>query len=358
MITEKFWQGKKVFITGHTGFKGSWLSLWLAQLKVKLYGYSLPAPTDPSLFKTANVEQCFVKSYLADINDYNKLQDAVKASDPDIIIHMAAQPLVRKSYDFPLDTYQTNVIGTANILNAARACNHIKAILVITTDKCYQNNEWDWGYRENDRLGGIDPYSSSKACAELIVSSYRQSYFKQQEVGVATARAGNVIGGGDWAAERLLPDCLKAINENKMIVLRNPTAIRPWQHVLEALHGYLLLIEKLYYDNNIWSGSWNFGPDDSMSISVEELTKKICKSLGGTYKKEIISTDKHEAKLLKLDCSKARNNLKWKTLLTMDECIEYICQWQNAYVNLQDMNEYTINQIKAYVKIMRSMEVL
>jgi len=349
MITEEFWQEKRVFITGHTGFKGSWLSLWLKELGAKLYGYSLMPPTTPNLFEGAHVKDCFEKSYIADINDYKVLMSAMQESNPEIVIHMAAQPLVRDSYDNPIYTYQTNVMGTVNFLESIKNCNNVKAALVITTDKCYENNEWYWGYREIDRLGGFDPYSSSKACAELVTAAYRQS-FLSDKVALATARAGNVIGGGDWAKDRLIPDCLKAISQNKIIEIRNFNAIRPWQHVLEALHGYLMLLEKLYYNRNGFAESWNFGPNEEAAVNVGTIVDMLCEKLHGRYKVQQAKTNCHEAKYLKLDCSKAYNELGWRPVMEFRQTIELIIDWYKVYTNEENMRKITLEQIKQYMK--------
>ncbi|MDQ0205053.1 CDP-glucose 4,6-dehydratase [Pectinatus haikarae] len=351
MIDKNFWHGKKVFITGHTGFKGSWLSLWLFEFGAQLYGYSLKPPAGENLFDCAAVEKCYKSSYINDINDFKSLKNAMAESDPDIVIHMAAQPLVRRSYDDPIYTYQTNVLGTVNFLESIKSCNNIKAALIITTDKCYENNEWCWGYRENDRLGGYDPYSSSKACAELVTSAYRQSFFGRTNVALASARAGNVIGGGDWAKDRLIPDCFKAISEKRCIKIRSPKAIRPWQHVLEALHGYLSLLEYLYSDGQQFAESWNFGPNDESAVEVRTVIDMLCDKLDGTY--EICASDnsRHEAGYLKLDCSKAHSRLKWQPVLTLDKAVECTALWYESYLRGDNMHKLTLKQIETYMKM-------
>ena len=348
MIQQDFWQNKKVFITGHTGFKGSWLSLWLSSLGAKVTGYALAPATNPALFELAKV-RAFVDSQFGDICDYQTMCEKMVQADPDIVIHMAAQALVRDSYESPLATYQSNVIGTANVLESVRKCSKVKAVVIVTTDKCYENKEWYWGYRENEALGGYDPYSSSKACAEIVTAAYRQSFLKSAGISVATVRAGNVIGGGDWAKDRLIPDCLRAIEKGETIIIRNPKAIRPWQHVLEPLHGYLMLAEKLYKEGNDWSQSWNFGPNDQSVVSVGKLVGKIATKLGGTY--EIQQNDTfHEAMYLKLDCSKAKMKLGWTPILSMEETLDYIADWFYAYLKKEDMQQFSLQQIKQYTQ--------
>jgi len=348
VIQQDFWQNKKVFITGHTGFKGSWLSLWLSSLGAKVTGYALAPATNPALFELAKV-RAFVDSQFGDICDYQTMCEKMVQADPDIVIHMAAQALVRDSYESPLATYQSNVIGTANVLESVRKCSKVKAVVIVTTDKCYENKEWYWGYRENEALGGYDPYSSSKACAEIVTAAYRQSFLKSAGISVATVRAGNVIGGGDWAKDRLIPDCLRAIEKGETIIIRNPKAIRPWQHVLEPLHGYLMLAEKLYKEGNDWSQSWNFGPNDQSVVSVGKLVGKIATKLGGTY--EIQQNDTfHEAMYLKLDCSKAKMKLGWTPILSMEETLDYIADWFYAYLKKEDMQQFSLQQIKQYTQ--------
>ncbi len=345
-MKKSFWQGKKVFLTGHTGFKGSWLSLWLGSLGAQVIGYSLETPTKPSLFEIARVDT-LLDSTIGDICDYQYLSEAMKRANPDIVIHMAAQALARDSYHKPLRTYQTNVMGTANVLESTRQCKNIKAVVVVTTDKCYENKEWYWGYRENDALGGYDPYSSSKACAEIVTAAYRQSFLKEAGISVATVRAGNVIGGGDWAKDRLIPDCLRAIENNEKIMIRSPQAIRPWQHVLEPLSGYMMLAEKLYEEGSFWAESWNFGPRDHSILCVGDLVKKLCNSLNADY--EIQQNDAlHEAKYLKLDCSKANMKLGWQAQLSIDESLQYIIAWFEAYRNGEDMQKVSLRQIEKY----------
>lgn len=348
MRNKSFWQGKKVFLTGATGFKGSWLSLWLSEVEANVTGYSLEPEIKPSLFKLARIDEK-INNQIGDICNVERLQESMMQSNPDIVIHMAAQALVRDSYREPLLTYQSNVMGTANVLECVRKCSNVKAVVIITTDKCYENKEWCWGYREDEPLGGYDPYSSSKACAEIITAAYRRSFLSNAGVATATVRAGNVIGGGDWAKDRLIPDCLRAVEQNEKIIIRSPEAIRPWQHVLEPLSGYLMIAENLYLEGEKWATSWNLGPKDSSCISVEQIVRKICKLLNGSY--EIQSEDKlHEANFLKLDSSKANQYLQWQTRLDMEETIDWIVGWHKAYLDGEDMQAITIAQIRAYME--------
>lgn len=356
MMNTDFWKGKKVFLTGHTGFKGSWLSIWLHQLGANVCGYALEPNTNPSLFKLANIDN-LVKSHIGDIRDLEHLKKSMQEFQPDIIMHMAAQPLVRESYENPVDTYATNVMGTVNVLESARFCKSVKAILNITTDKVYENKEWAWGYREIDRLGGYDPYSNSKACSELVTNSYINSFFnpdKFQEHGVAiaTARAGNVIGGGDWSKDRLVPDILKSIENNEDIILRNPNAIRPWQHVLEPLSGYLMLVEKLFSEGITWNGSWNFGPHTTNMQTVEYIASQL-KMLLGNESDLIINastTSLHETQTLKLDSSKANFNLKWQCKMDVNMTLEYVSEWHEKY-SIDSALLMCLKQINRYSEV-------
>jgi CDP-glucose 4,6-dehydratase len=348
-----FYKGKKVFITGHTGFKGSWLCLWLHSLGAKIIGYALKPPTNPSLFELCRIDQ-LVQSTIADIKDGVNLTNSMLAAKPEIVIHMAAQPLVRDSYKIPVETYATNVMGTVNLFEATRHCKTVKAVINVTTDKCYENKEWIWGYRENEPLGGYDPYSNSKACSELVTSAYRNSYFNPKDhathgVGVASARAGNVIGGGDWASDRLVPDCIRAILKTEKVIIRNPEAIRPWQHVLEPLAGYLMLAQKLYEDGPRYSGAWNFGPDDSDAKPVEWLVKELCAKWGNNAS-YALDTRKHphESHYLKLDCSKAREVLGWRPLWDIEKALDSIIEWTKAYAGRKDVTATCMGQIAAY----------
>lgn len=353
MVDERFWQGKKVFITGHTGFKGTWLSLWLSSLGAKVTGYALKPPTEPSLFELCRMYE-LTKNITADVRDGQALYEAIAGDKPEIVIHMAAQPLVRDSYQNPIETYAINVMGTAHLLDAVRRTTGVKALLNITTDKCYENQEWIWGYRENERLGGYDPYSNSKACSELITSSYRNSFFNRKDfashgVGIASARAGNVIGGGDWAVDRLIPDCLKSILSDSRIAIRYPSAIRPWQHVLEPLYGYMMLAQKLYEDGAAYSEAWNFGPDDDDAKPVGWIVDTLCQKWGGTAGYSVEESPQlHEAHYLKLDCSKAKARLGWYPRWSIDTAIDKIVEWTRAYAAGQDMRAMCLQQINEY----------
>ncbi len=348
-----FYTGKRVFITGHTGFKGSWLCLWLHKLGAKVYGYALNPPTDPSLYELCKIDR-LVQSTIADVRDGESLTKAMLSAQPEIVIHMAAQPLVRDSYKIPVDTYSINVMGTVNLFEAVRACRTVKAVINVTTDKCYENKEEDRGYRENEPLGGYDPYASSKACSELVTSAYRSSYFNPEDyrrhgVGVASARAGNVIGGGDWAADRLIPDCVRALLKGEKTLLRSPRAIRPWQHVLEPLSGYLLLAHKLYVDGPRFSEAWNFGPDDSDAKPVEWLVKTFCEKWGDGASYEIDKgAHPHEAHYLKLDCSKAKSELGWRPAWSLEKAVDGIIEWTRVFQNGGNVKEICLKQIGTY----------
>jgi CDP-glucose 4,6-dehydratase len=348
-----FYTGKKVFITGHTGFKGSWLCLLLHSLGAKVTGYALDPPTDPSLFELCKIDK-LVQSTIADVRDGESLTKAMRTAQPEIVIHMAAQPLVRDSYKIPVETYAVNVMGTVNLFEAVRQCKTVKAVINVTTDKCYENKEWVWGYRENEPLGGYDPYSNSKACSELVTSAYRSSYFNPKNysdhgVGVASARAGNVIGGGDWAMDRLVPDCVRAILKGEKVVIRNPSAIRPWQHVLEPLSGYLMLAQKLYEEGARYAGAWNFGPDDSDVKPVESLVKKLCAKWGNSASYVLDKAwHPHEAHYLKLDCSKAKTELGWHPRWGLDGAIDSIIEWTRAYKQGEDVRSACVKQIEEY----------
>ncbi len=350
---ENFFKTKRIFITGHTGFKGSWLCLWLSALGAEVSGYALNPPTNPSLFELAGVGK-LVRSTIDDVRNNAALTKAMLAARPEIVIHMAAQPLVRDSYKIPAETYSINVMGTVNLLESVRQCDTVKAVLNVTTDKCYENKEWVWGYRENEPLGGYDPYSNSKACSELVTSAYRNSYFNPKDyashgVAIASARAGNVIGGGDWATDRLVPDCIRALLKKEKILIRNPQAIRPWQHVLEPLSGYLLLVQKLYSEGAQYAEAWNFGPDDADAKSVEWLVRKIC-SLWGDGATYMVDKEchPHEAHYLKLDCSKAKEYLNWLSRWNLDKSVDSIVEWTNSYRNNHDISKMCMKQIKEY----------
>lgn len=350
MSVSNFWKNKKVFLTGHTGFKGSWMAIWLSHLGAEVKGYSLEPPTNPSLFVEAKVES-LIESEINDIRDYTKLSLSIKKFSPDIVIHMAAQPLVRASYINPLETYETNVMGTANILHAAIESPTIKAIVNITTDKCYENREIDIAYKEDDPMGGFDPYSSSKGCAELVTSAYRESFLRNKNIGIASVRAGNVIGGGDWAEDRLIPDILRAFESNKSVVIRNPQATRPWQHVLEPLSGYLILAEKLYDSPSEFSEGWNFGPNYSDVKPVGTILDYITKLWPGSSWQLDKSENPHEANLLKLDISKAKQKLNWKPTWNLETSLEKIIHWHNTWLSKSnDTQDICIKEIEQYTK--------
>lgn len=347
-IENAFWKNKKVFITGHTGFKGSWLSLWLSQLGAKITGFSLVPETSPNLFTLADVKSSLDKHITNTLYDFTALKKAIDEAQPEIIFHLAAQSLVQKSYQSPVETYMTNVMGTVHLFEAARHCSSVKVIINITSDKCYENKEWLWGYRENDRLGGHDPYSNSKACAELITQAYRDSFFSQTGQLLASARAGNVIGGGDWAENRLVPDMMRGFLSGGEIVIRNPEAIRPWQHVLEPLSGYILLAEKLWKNKEL-SGAWNFGPDEKDVQPVGYIADYL-KQFWPSHKIDIKSNQQfgHEAGILKLDISKAKNLLHWRPKLNLSQALDFTSDWYSAYQAGKDMRAFTLVQIESY----------
>ncbi len=348
-MTPSFWRGKRVFVTGHTGFKGSWLSLWLHSLGAQVKGYALAPATTPSLFHLCRLDT-LIASEIASINDYNALEKSLCAYEPDIVLHLAAQALVRESYINPLETYVTNVIGTAHVLEAVRKSASVKSIVCITTDKCYDNKEWVWPYRENEPMGGHDPYSASKGCAELVVASYRNSFFDTHKIGLATARAGNVIGGGDFSADRLIPDFIRALLNNETVPLRYPNAIRPWQHVLEPLHGYLLLAEKLWDAPQQFSGAWNFGPHLEDTKTVAQIIDAFIHVYGkGAWIKDPASHP-HEAHCLKLDISKAETELDWHPALSINATLTMIAEWYQAWDQGLDMLEFTSTQINSFLR--------
>jgi CDP-glucose 4,6-dehydratase len=354
VVNADFWRGKRVLMTGHTGFKGSWLSLWLQSMGAQVVGYALAPPTNPSLFEVAEVGKGMT-SIIGDIRDLEKLRAAFTEHRPEIVIHMAAQPLVRYSYIEPVETYSTNVMGTVNLLEAVRSTPSVKAVVNITSDKCYENREWVWGYRENEAMGGYDPYSSSKGCAELVASAYRNSYFhpdkyQQHGVAIASARAGNVIGGGDWAGDRLIPDILRAITEGKPVNIRSPHAIRPWQHVLEPLSGYLLLAQKLYTTGTAYAEGWNFGPNDEDAKPVQWIVEKLTHSWGEGASWVLDGGDHpHEAHYLKLDCSKAKARLDWQPRWQLAQTLEKIIKWHKAMQQKENMKAKTLEQITQYM---------
>ena len=343
-----FWQGKRVLLTGHTGFKGGWLSLWLQSMGSELRGIALEPPTEPSLFDVARVSQG-MEHRIADIRDFAAVKAQMDEFQPEIVIHMAAQPLVRFSYQQPIETYATNVMGTVHVLEAARHAGSVKVIVNITTDKCYENREWIWGYREDEPMGGHDPYSNSKGCAELVSAAYRKSVLRDAGIAMATVRAGNVIGGGDWALDRLIPDMLRAMQNKQPVLIRNPHAIRPWQHVLEPLSGYLLLAERLYTNGLADAEGWNFGPRDEDVRPVQWIVEHLCKVWGEDASWTLQPGDHpHEACYLKLDISKARHRLQWAPRWSLETALSRITEWHQACLSGQDMRAVCLNQISQY----------
>lgn len=348
-----FWKGRRLFLTGHTGFKGAWLSVWLESLGAKVTGYALKPPTKPSLFELCRLDRR-MKSVIGDVRDAAKLKKALLAAKPEIVIHMAAQPLVRESYASPAYTYETNVMGTVNLLEAVRAARGVKAAVNVTTDKCYENNEHNRPFREEEPMGGYDPYSSSKGCSELVTAAYRNSFFnpkdfKKHGVALASARAGNVIGGGDWAADRLIPDIVRAALKGEKALIRSPRAIRPWQHVLEPLSGYLLLAEKLYARGAAFASAWNFGPDAGDARDVEWIAERMFshwpEAPGYAIDK---GRHPHEAHYLRLDSSKARRELGWKPRWHVGQAVDRIVEWTRAYQAGKDLREVCLGQIRDY----------
>jgi len=350
VMTPGFWKYKTVFLTGHTGFKGGWVAHWLHKLGASVYGYSLEPPTQPNFFTETHLQNRLAHSNMGDIRDLAALTSALKQAKPDIIIHMAAQPLVRESYNTPVETFAANVMGTVNLLEAARQVGTAKAIVNITTDKCYENKEWLWPYRENDRLGGHDPYSTSKACAEIAAAAYRHSFLEDANIQLASVRAGNVIGGGDWATDRLIPDFLRALDAGETLKIRSPNAIRPWQHVLEPLSGYLLLAEKLYTEGSAFAEAWNFGPSEEDAKSVGWIVKQLCVQIPDTRWETENSKQPHEAGLLKLDSSKAKSKLGWTPRWNLETALSKTIEWHQAWHKREDMSAVTSEQIQAYIE--------
>lgn len=349
-----FWKDKSAFLTGHTGFKGGWIAHWLTELGARVHGYALVPPTGPNFFTETKLKERIASSVIGDIRDLENLAKAVKQAKPDILIHMAAQPLVRESYNMPVGTFAANVLGTVNVLEAARHAGTIKAIVNITTDKCYENKEWLWPYRENDRLGGHDPYSASKACAEIAAAAYRNSFLAQAGIHLASVRAGNVIGGGDWAKDCLIPDFLRAIDRNATLTIRSPNAVRPWQHVLEPLSGYLLLAEKLYEQGEAFAEAWNFGPNDEDAKSVSWIVERLCAQIPGSKWQTENTKQPHEAGLLKLDSSKAKTKLGWVPLWSLETALIKVIDWYSMRKQGEDMAEVSISQIRDYWKNLKN----
>ena len=344
-----FWHNKRVFVTGHTGFKGGWLTVWLRRCGAQVTGFSLAPPSEPNLFELAKVDNK-VTSVIADLRDRDTLLQALQESQAEIVFHLAAQSLVRRSYKEPLETYATNVLGTANLLEAIRSCPKVRAVVSVTSDKCYQNNEWNWGYREIDPLGGKDPYSSSKAAAELVTAAYRSSFFSgDSQTAVASARAGNVIGGGDWAEDRLVPDSIRAFLRGETVPIRSPQSTRPWQHVLEPLHGYVLLAEQLYEGDADAAGAWNFGPDARDERPVEWIVDRLADAWGENAGwRQDGGIHPPEATYLKLDSSKARRRLGWLPVLPLEEALVWVVEWHRAAERSEPMRHVTERQIEAY----------
>jgi CDP-glucose 4,6-dehydratase len=352
VIDQAFWQGKRVFLTGHTGFKGSWLSLWLVSLGAQVKGYALNPPTSPSLFNEAKVDS-IIDSKIGDIRDQDALYKSMTVFNPDIVIHMAAQSIVRYSYDEPIETYEVNIMGTAKVLEAARYCANLKAIVNITTDKCYENDGRSQGYKEDDPMGGYDPYSSSKGCAELVASSYRRSFLQDQGVGLASVRAGNVIGGGDWAEDRLIPDILRSFEKSRPVIIRNPKATRPWQHVLEPLSGYLILAEKLYKNQKEYAESWNFGPNEQDAKPVDWILNKMTLQWPNSSWKLDGNYNPHEADFLKLDILKSKSRLGWRPVWGLNYTLEKIVNWHRAWIGKEDIQAICLAEIKEYTRSMK-----
>lgn len=349
-----FYKGKKVFITGHTGFKGSWMCQMLLDAGAEVTGYALKNVSDPDLFSILHLEE-YMNSIIGDVRNYEDVYRAIKEKRPEIVFHMAAQPIVRESYVKPLYTYETNVMGTVNVLEAVRNMNTVHSLINVTTDKVYRNREWIWGYRENEELDGYDPYSNSKSCSELVTACYRRSFFANKEVAISTLRAGNVIGGGDFAKDRIVPDCVRAAQAGKKIVLRNPNAIRPYQHVLEPISVYLQ-VAKEQYENKAIEGTYNIGPEENNCITTGEIATLFCrrwKELSGKQQEWMVQEDggPHEANLLKLDCTKLMKTFEWKPVWSIEQAIEEATEWYYRFIEGEDMQNFTKMQIKKYINI-------
>lgn len=344
------WRGRRVFLTGHTGFKGGWLALWLAKQGAQVRGYALDPSTEPNLFTAAGIAS-IVDDVRGDILDRPRLEASLQQFAPDVVLHLAAQPLVRRSYFDPLGTYATNVLGTAHVLEAVRKTSSVRAVVCVTTDKCYENREWVWPYRETDPLGGHDPYSSSKACTEIVSAAYRSSFFSvgERRVALATARAGNVIGGGDWSEDRLIPDLIRGFQSGKPVLIRRPKAIRPWQHVLEPVHGYLLLAENLLADGDQFASAFNFGPGDDDAWPVDRIADRMATTWGdgATWVRDS-DPGVHEAGVLRLDASKARAQLGWQPQLNIESALDWTVNWYRACQQHANMQDFTWSQIEAY----------
>jgi CDP-glucose 4,6-dehydratase len=354
-MTSSFWHGTSVLVTGHTGFKGSWLALWLQQLGARVTGLALAPPTSPSLFEQARIADGMTSRH-GDIRDLACVLEVARDAQPRVIFHLAAQSLVRASYEQPVETYATNTLGTVHVLEAARQVSSVRAVVIVTTDKCYENREWLWPYREVDALGGRDPYSNSKACAELVTDAYRKSFLAERGVAVGSARAGNVIGGGDWARDRIVPDAMRAFATGATLDVRNPASTRPWQHVLEPLAGYLLLAERLLGEGgSTFADAWNFGPTDEQILPVGELATRLARAWGdgASWRAIELANAPHEARLLRLDASKARERLGWRPMLSMDETLAWIVEWHRAVATGGDARAIVQAQLERYAAIGR-----
>ncbi|MBS0617800.1 MAG: CDP-glucose 4,6-dehydratase [Spirochaetes bacterium] len=347
-MKREFWRGKRVFLTGHTGFKGGWLALWLADMKAEVHGYALTPPTAPNLFTVTNLRSRLAGSTIADVRDADALNRAMHTAQPEVVFHMAAQSLVRYSYVAPVETYAINVMGTVNVLEAARQVASVRAVVNVTTDKCYENREWPWPYRENEAMGGFDPYSSSKACSELITAAYRRSFFETADKHLASARAGNVIGGGDWAADRLVPDFLRALDSGHPLKVRSPLSTRPWQHVLEPLSGYMLLAEKLFRGETRFADAWNFGPCEADARSVQWIVEYLGGHVADAVWHSDASPQPHEANTLRLDSSKAQAQLGWRRRWNLETALDMTLAWHVAWKQGADMAEICKQQIANY----------
>ena len=349
MLDKKFWKNKRVLLTGHTGFKGSWTSIMLHKLGAKLHGISLEPITNPNLFEIANIQDLFQISLTGDVNCKRDIDHLISEVNPDIVLHMAAQPLVKYSYENPIETFATNIMGTVNLLESCKRNESVKSIVIITSDKCYENLETGQKYNENDKLGGLDPYSSSKACAEIVTNSYAKSYFTDLNVGIGSARAGNVIGGGDWSKDRLVPDIFKSIEKDEAVILRNPNSTRPWQHVIEPIYGYLLLAERLYFEPKKYTGAWNFGPYKESSLKVIDIVSKIQENWDSEIELIIENSQTlHEANNLDLDVTKSVNKLEWLPRWNIHETISNITSWYKSYKKNKDPFEICSLQIDKY----------
>jgi CDP-glucose 4,6-dehydratase len=349
VIDPGFWRGRRVLLTGHTGFKGSWLSLWLQALGADVAGLALPPETEPHLFGLADVASGMTSTF-GDVRDLEVLRETLRRHRPEVVLHLAAQALVRRSYEAPVETYATNVMGTVNLLEAVRGQPGVRAVLVVTSDKCYENREWEWGYRENEPMGGRDPYSNSKGCAELVTAAYRSSFFGRDDApALATARAGNVIGGGDWAADRLVPDVMRALYARRAVEVRNPSAVRPWQHVLEPLGGYLQLAQRLFVDGHAYAQAWNFGPNERDCRPVSALLELLAREWGdGMLWKRDTALQPHEATYLKLDISKAAARLGWRPTWDLEDAVRTIVEWHKAHQAGSDMRAVVLGQIEQF----------